>query len=180
MSTPNPKGRGTGESKTSPRKIKAVERQAQALELRKAGVTYAQIAKTLGYKSPSGAQQAIETAMQNTVQEPADTLRRLECERLDAMWRGLWALAVRGDAVAIARCLDIMARRAKLLGLDAPVKQELSGDTSLRVEYVNDWRGTVATTPPGADAGTPTGEANEYSQCRPQMAEDDARDGDSG
>ncbi len=116
-----------GESKTSARRLAANAKQQQALELRKAGATYETIAQSLGYSSPSGAYQAIESAMKRTLQEPADDLRRLEIERLNAMLLSIWPSVRQGNYGAIDRALRIMERTAKLLGLDAPAKQEISG-----------------------------------------------------
>ena len=59
------------ESKLSPRRIAAVEKQGQALELRMAGRTWREIAEALGYASHSGAIEAVRVALQKTVEEPA-------------------------------------------------------------------------------------------------------------
>lgn len=109
-----------GESKTSENRISAAERQVQALALRKAGIGYAAIARELGYAGPSGAYKAIMTALQSLTREPAEELRTLELARLDDLLAGLWADARRGNVLKIDRVPKIMARRAALLGLDAP------------------------------------------------------------
>jgi polyphosphate kinase 2 (PPK2 family) len=116
------------ESKTSPRRLEAVEKQKQALELRKAGATYEAIAKKLEYANASGAEHAIKAALKATVQDGADAVRQLEVERLDAMLMGLWTTANKGNHGAVDRVLRIMERRARLLGLDAPTKTEISGE----------------------------------------------------
>ena len=36
-------------------------------------------------------------------------------------------------------------RRCKMLGVDAPERHEVSGDSTLKVEFVNDWRGAQGT-----------------------------------
>ena len=113
---------GSGESLTSPRRLTAAERQRQALELRKAGVTFETIATQLGYRNRSGAYKAVMSALRRTLQEPADEVRRLELERLDALLLALWSQARQGHQGAIDRCLKIAERRAKLLGLDAPAQ----------------------------------------------------------
>jgi hypothetical protein len=115
------------ESRTSPRRIAAVEKQSQALELRKAGATYDSIAQTIGYSSRAGAALAVEAALRKTLQEPADELRKLDLERLNTMLLAIWARARQGSLDDIDMVLKILARKAKLLGLDAPVKQELVG-----------------------------------------------------
>jgi len=110
------------EPKTSERRLAAAEKQVNALELRKAGAGYRQIADKLGYAGPSGAYSAVEAALAKTLQEPADALRKLELERLDTLWLALYPVMHSGDQGAIAHGIKIMERRAKLLGLDAPTK----------------------------------------------------------
>jgi hypothetical protein len=112
----------SGESKTSPRRIEAVEKQRKALDLRKAGATYAAIAKQLEYAGPTSAERAVKAALNATVKDAADDVRNLEVERLDAMLLGLWKMANSGNLGAVDRVLRIQERRAKLLGLDAPTK----------------------------------------------------------
>jgi hypothetical protein len=108
-------------------KLASHDRKLQALELRKAAATYQQIADQLGYRSASGAFNAVKAALKATLREPADELRELELARLDAMLLPLWRRVPSGDEKAVDRVLRIMERRARLLGLDAPRRQELSG-----------------------------------------------------
>jgi hypothetical protein len=108
--------------RATPVKIMAVERQRQALELRKAGWTFQAIANEVGYANRSSAADAITTALRATVQEAADDLRKLECERLDSLLSAMWPKGVGGNHLAVDRCLAIMERRARLLGLDAPLR----------------------------------------------------------
>ena len=115
------------ESKTSARRLKGHERKLEALRLRKAGYSFPAIALELGYGGPSGAYKAVMTALVATLQEPADDVRRLELERLDELLKGLWYFAKVGNQGAIDKVLRIMERRAKLLGLDAPTKNEVTG-----------------------------------------------------
>jgi len=107
-----------GESLTSERRIEAKEKQAKALEMRKAGATFKMIAEKLEYADPSGAEKAVSAALTAIIQEPADALITLELERLDALFLTHYALARGGNMKATDRCLRIMERRAKLLGLD--------------------------------------------------------------
>jgi hypothetical protein len=130
------------------RRLAARERQLRALELRLAGVTYQQIADELGYAGRQGAFKAVEAALKLTLREPADNLRRISAERLDRATLAIWRAVNAGDLQAIDRLLRIEARRAKLLGLDAPQRQEVAGvdDGPLKivVEHVGreEWQGT--------------------------------------
>ena len=120
--------------------VNANDRQLQALELRKAGVSYAVIAERLCYRSGSGAHAAVGAALKKTLQEPADELRVLELERLDNMLLAIASQVKAGHLGAIDRALRIQERRAKLLGLDAAAKHELmgKGGTALEVHVIYD------------------------------------------
>jgi hypothetical protein len=113
-----------GESKTSPRRVIAKERTAQAIELRIAGAKYRVIAETLGYASEQAAHKAVSEALAQAVREPARQLIEIELHRLDALMLAIWPAARRGVLGAVDRAIRIMERRAKLLGLDAPIMIE--------------------------------------------------------
>lgn len=100
--------------------IATTEKQIKALDLRRQGKSYTDIAKELGYSSGSGAHNAVKKALRKTLKEPADELRKLENARLDAMLLALWPGIEKGDPKAIAAAVKISDRRAKLNGLDAP------------------------------------------------------------
>lgn len=118
-----------GERKHSPRRIKATEKQAHAVEMAKMGATYQEIADEVGYAGPSGAFKAVETALAKTLGAPVEAYRLVEIARLDAMLMGLWTKAVAGHLGAVDRVIKIMERRARFQGLDAPqsLKVEAAG-----------------------------------------------------
>ena len=108
------------------RQVDALERQMEALKLRASGMRYQDISDQLGYKTPGGAYKAVKTALVKTLQEPADDLRKLEVERLDELLVGLWPN--KHKPIYTDRILRLMERRAKLLGLDAPVKADVTSN----------------------------------------------------
>lgn len=116
--------------------IAATERQRQAIELRKAGHGFEQIATALGYKDASGAYRAVRAALRKTLQEPTQELRDLECARLDTMLAAIWGDVRKGHVQKIDRALRIMARRADLLGLDAPKRIEDVTDKRREAEQI--------------------------------------------
>jgi hypothetical protein len=61
---------------------------------------------------------AINKAMTEIIQEPAELIVTQELERLDAMLEGLWPRATAGNVRAVEGVLQIMNRRARYLGLD--------------------------------------------------------------
>ena len=100
------------------------ERRQQAFEMRKKGLTYAEIGKELGI-SMQAAHRHVAIylqALENKTEEDAREIIRLDMERLDDMLQGLYPEAINGDSAAVDRVLKIMERRAKLLGLDKPAK----------------------------------------------------------
>ena len=79
--------------------------------------------------SVAGAHDMVRRALREAVREPAEELRTLELERLDTLYAKVMVIIETGSTKevlnAIDRALRIMERRSKLLGLDAPMKQDL-------------------------------------------------------
>lgn len=101
-----------------------IDRELRVLELRRMGYTWQKIADSVGYADHTGAYAAYKRAMKRTLQQPADELRSQEVDRIDNLQLILWDQAVTGDVKAIMAIIKLMERRAKLLGLDAPVRIE--------------------------------------------------------
>ncbi|MEP6874058.1 MAG: hypothetical protein ABI887_06800 [Burkholderiales bacterium] len=119
---------GQRRSKFDPQRIAAVERQKHALHWRGHGYTYQQIADAAGYRSKQAAHKAVSSALARTRHQPGKGLlieRLLDTERVDAMFAAIYPMACRGDLRAVAAVVDLMAYRARLLGLDTPQQSEL-------------------------------------------------------
>ncbi|MEE4491604.1 hypothetical protein [Streptomyces sp. BE230] len=130
------------------RSLTTAEREAEAARLRSRGWTYQQIADEVGYKYRADAYNAVQAALKATVREPADELRALELMRLDTLYVAATEVLERKHITvsngriidlngtplpddgptlaAIDRLLKIQERRSRLLGLDAPVKKDVS------------------------------------------------------
>ena len=126
--------------KGTERKITAAERRKKALEFRKAGMTYEQIAGQLGVTT-GAAHKSVMTALKEIREkqnEAAEDVLAIELERLDTMLIGILPAARKGNQGAIDRVLRIMDRRAKYLGLDAPAKQDItsSGEPIKMIEVI--------------------------------------------
>lgn len=101
------------------RDVNAGVRAAKALQLRTLGLTYEAVAQQCGYRDRGGAYHAVQRELRRMIQEPADEVRQIEVERLDALLRAMLPKALKGDGWSVDRVLRIMERRAGLLGLDA-------------------------------------------------------------
>ena len=119
----NGRPRGRRDSKTSPRRMAKVANALAALDLRRQGLTHARIGEKLGI-SQSHVTELLHEAMTRQVDEAAEEARKLDLARLDDLMSGIYKKAVRGDFGAIDSVMAIMARRAKLLGYEAPAKSE--------------------------------------------------------
>ena len=101
-----------------------VDKEIRVLELRRVGLTWVRIAEEVGYADHTGAYAAYKRAIKRTQQQPADELREQEIDRLDRLQVAVWPSAMKGDTRAIMTIIRLMERRAKLLGLDKPIKIE--------------------------------------------------------
>ena len=140
-----------GKSKAGRERLTAAERRKRAVELRKLGLSYQKIADQLGV-SQSGAHKMVTTALQQLnikTAEDAAVVRRLELERLDE-WLVRIAKELQDGNIlpAIDRGIRIMDRRARLLGLDIPVKRDDFDPTEKAMEVSTAVRAMFATVPP--------------------------------
>jgi len=139
---------GRGKNGRFIRSLDTARKDALAAELRARGVPLWEIASRLEYANESGASKAVARALAAVPAEGVAELRALECERLDQLTRRLFTLldtkypllvpgrelvdqegrpvADPGPILAVVdRLMRISQRRARLLGLDAPVKREV-------------------------------------------------------
>lgn len=101
-----------------------VDKEVRVLELRRVGLTWQRIAEEVGYADHTGAYAAYKRAIKRTMQQPADELRAQELDRIDRLQVAIWPNAMKGDTRAILTIVRLMERRAKLTGLDMPIKIE--------------------------------------------------------
>jgi hypothetical protein len=136
--------------RSSPRIIADKEKAQQAIELRKAGANYEQIAAQLGYATRGSAQRAVKRLLQANAAEAVEDLRTLEDGRLDDMLSAIYKAAKDGDLPTIDRVLRIAERRAKLWGLDAPAQVQNTNVEEITVVFA-DAAPTETDTAPDAD-----------------------------
>ena len=124
-------------AKTSVRRIKTTEKTLKALTLRKKGFNYTKIGEELGCARQTACRYVLSELenLADKCREEAARVRDLELQRLDELYLVAWkAIAEGSDLVAIDRCLRIMERRAKLLGLDAAQKVDVNGIAELHFD----------------------------------------------
>lgn len=115
-----------------PEKMPHAPRAVHAFELRKAGVSYEEIAKKLGYRNAESVRATIHSRIARhykASQKDVEEIMGLELERLDALQLLCWKAAQEGDLGAVDKILKIMERRAKLMGLD--VQTDTQGNTTV-------------------------------------------------
>ena len=98
-----------------------IDKEVQIVELRKEAYVWREIATLVGM-STAGVYKAYNRAMVRTLRPATEELREMELERLDALQVTYWQPAVQGNLRAADFILKVIDKRAKLLGLDAPVK----------------------------------------------------------
>jgi DNA-binding CsgD family transcriptional regulator len=113
-------------SRQAPSKVRTATLERDCLRLRMEGLSHRDIARELGI-APSTAYKRVQHGLLelnrgNAAQ--AAELRDLEALRLDEMQDAVWEKALEGDLGATDRVLAIMARRAKLLGLNLAEENE--------------------------------------------------------
>lgn len=102
-------------------KAEVANREQEVVKLRRGGLTWDLIGERVGL-SPSGAHKAYQNALRRAVQEDVDAIRQVEGERLDTAQAAIWRNVLEGDNQAVNTLIRIMERRAKLLGLDQPIR----------------------------------------------------------
>ena len=121
------------------------ERRQTAVQLRRQGRSFREIASALGV-SVGGAFNDVKSALEALPAADAELHRRETLERLDAAVTGLWSGVTGGDPRAAIALVQVEARRAALLGLDSPVRAEVAlahAETRRRLQLVEELEAKV-------------------------------------
>lgn len=110
---------------------KLQENRLQALELRKAGASYPQIAKQMNLSTPMVAWRYVQAALKDIIpEETKNEARRVMLEAIDADLARLNNLQPKtiSDMVKIVTARDrLRDSKARILGVHAPTRTELTG-----------------------------------------------------
>lgn len=124
------KGTHQRKRKNRPVNIRAAERRIRAVELRREGKTFVEIATALGI-SRTRAFQLVTEAIDETndlLVTETKKLRQRQQDRIAALVKALWKKATKdGQVGAVDRVIKLLEREARLAGLDAAEKFEHSG-----------------------------------------------------
>jgi hypothetical protein len=138
MATPD---RDTPKRTPAQRQDEAEVKALRAVELRLAGATFQRIAEALGYADKSGAKKAYERALASLRDDLAPSIAQHRTEqllRVETLLVGLWGKARDPNNPDQLRATDsirrLLERQAKLLGLDAPVKVQVSDEIDEQIE----------------------------------------------
>lgn len=103
------------------------ERQRLIMRYRRQGMTVSEIAESLD-TTHSQVSNALESAYRALhAEDEATVARQVDLERLDELHSAYWAAAKEGDIKAADFILKTMDRRAKMLGIDAPIQTQTDG-----------------------------------------------------
>jgi transposase len=108
-------------------------RRVEALSLKLAGVSTAQIAQRMGIK-PDTVRHLINRTLQTAENRAAEEMRELENARLDRAQAAIWSNVLAGDYRAVTVFLQISQRRARLNGLDSPASVVISPNVGGEME----------------------------------------------
>lgn len=117
-------------SKTRKDSLRADELALQAFSLRLKGYDFQRIADEMGLDHRAAAYRYVDREVKRRreeLAEAADKVIEQELARLDEMVSFLRPHVERGSDKHIDKMLRVMERRAKLLGLDAPTRSEVTG-----------------------------------------------------
>ena len=117
--------------KNQQRSAQSKETAQLAVQLRARGLTLDQIAEQIGHKNKSSVSRLIDRELDRTPVEGVDRLRKLELDTLARLQRRIDGLIdSKDDEISLeARRtqLAVGQQRAKLCGLNAPFRTELTG-----------------------------------------------------
>lgn len=149
-------GRVSGSANDAGKLIANRQRALRAVELRRDGWTLQAIADELGWNSPQAATMAIKRSLDRTTYETVDDMRTVVGERYDGIIATFLPRALAGDPEAANVVLKTEAQRARLFGLDAPVRTEVTGADGgpIEVSDISDLVGRIIaiTVPDTGDA----------------------------
>lgn len=112
-------------SKATPARVARELREAQAIELRRSGATYEQIATALGLANKGAAYKIVKRVLEHareSAAEDANFLRDLHNRRIENAIFRISGSVNNGNLTAVDKLCRLLERQAKMNGLDAPTR----------------------------------------------------------
>jgi hypothetical protein len=116
------------------------ERRKKAIAMRLAGADWQAIADTLGYASRGAAHTDVTRSLEANRREEAaaaEELRQVTVMRYDRLQAAWWKKAIDGDPKAAEIVIKCLAGRAKIEGVEAPDKINVSGGVKYEIVGVS-------------------------------------------
>lgn len=141
----HPEGGGTDLSQlpNPPTALEKLELAHKALVMRRDGLGYEDIAREMNLKDARAAEVMVRRLLKKGIRESFDELKTLDLMRLDryqAVLSDIIEGSPRNAIRAIEVAMQVMKRRADLVGLDAAAKMEVEAKKTTVVEYYRDDR----------------------------------------
>lgn len=123
-------------SKEGAKKLSQADRRAKVLTYRMSGASSRDIAVKVGVSHPTVLNdlKVMMTELNEQIAEGREQLHALENSRLDKLQAAIWLTALTGHPDSVRTVLSVMERRAKLNGLDKPVKIDLAAELEGQLE----------------------------------------------
>lgn len=116
------------------RDVAVREREARVIQWRTQGMKWDDVAAREGYANAGGAYKAFIRGMRRIPAQAIDEHRRLQLEVIDAGVSALWPAYTQGKGYAIEKMMMLMDRKARLLGMDAPTRHQVTVSDQMTAE----------------------------------------------
>ncbi len=128
----------TGQSKTAAQRIASAEKREKALQLRKMGFSYEKIGEQIGCSKQHVHRVITEELgkLRESNYASAEDLRTLQAERIAYAINQVMIAINTGDITAVDKLCRLLDREARLFGLDAATRTEISGALTSSSEWV--------------------------------------------
>lgn len=104
-----------------------------AQQLRMAGASWEEVAKSIGYQNASTAQTAVVKGKRHRSKEEMEDIVDLELDRLDMLQLICWRQAQAGDLKAVHEILSIIQLRMKFLGTEKKPNEVTATSTNTAI-----------------------------------------------
>ena len=129
----------------------AMQRAAQAWQLRVAGRTWQQIASTLGYSDPANVVRAVREYYGQLPQPDREELRELARARGEVLFEQALVDVLQQRPGAVRAAVAVLQRQAQLDALDRPSKIEISVTDADMRELIDDLAQQLGANSPEVD-----------------------------